>query len=664
MISVLSRLSDTHTRWLCLAAAIALPLLLYWLSLPRSLTLEDAGLFQLVCHQGGISHPPGYPLFTLACQGFVALTWFDNPVIPANLLSAIFAAGACGVLFLIAEQLGINRFFSALIAVSYGASQAFWGQAIIVEVYSLGVLTFLICFYFGLRFSIDGDQRWLYCLALGYGLALSNHWPVVVLSSPAILLLLLHQSATFLACLRSVKFWLLSVGLFLLGLSPYLTLLQSNPEIAVYGPIESLPELLKYVSRSIYADGTKAATLWDKWQFSLWLWSHSAQQFGWLCVPIILLGIWQSFLRLPRLYAVSLIVLYLGTTQILNLLLSFTFEYRFQSVFNPYPVIAYSSLAIWLGFGAQHIAEGLVSRKIAGYLVVAVLLCLPLSVVFSNYGDNTRSQSAFVEGYGETVLAAMPADAILFVYGDYEVAVLGYLQLVKGIRPDVELREWHNLVLSNRMMSPLANPAAQKEKREAFISAQDRPVFTVSKWDINSVNQGLFYRVDPRPQTRSEYVAGFEPLLDLVTEAYQQELFFNAQEHELAYSLLFRFGRHYTQLLLDSGGLPADVVPRYEAVRSTFPGALATLEQLLLAPHQDNAKRALLKVADSLLLKIDEARYRRDLAYFYYYYGQIQLMVPADEEASQTAFRRSVETYPERDNPAFCHLQEHAQECE
>jgi hypothetical protein len=51
------------------AVWMALPLLLYWLTLPRSLTLGDAGLFQLVCHEGGVGLPPGYPLFTLACQG-------------------------------------------------------------------------------------------------------------------------------------------------------------------------------------------------------------------------------------------------------------------------------------------------------------------------------------------------------------------------------------------------------------------------------------------------------------------------------------------------------------------------------------------------------------------------------------------------------------------
>lgn len=657
-------LGDAKFRWLCLALSIALPLFLYWLSLPRTLTLEDAGLFQLVCHEGGISHPPGYPLFTLACQGFVALSWFDNPVIPGNLLSAIFAAGACGLLYLIAEQLGLNRVISMLVALSYGASQAFWSQAIIVEVYSLGVLTFFVCLYFGLRFSKDGDRRWLYCLSLSYGLALSNHWPVVVLSSPAIFFVLLSQWSKLLDCFRSIQFWAVSIGLLVLGLSPYLSLLQSNPEIAVYGPVESISELVRYIDRSVYPDGMQAATLWDKWQFSLWLWARSAQQLGWLCLPVVLLGFWQSFVRLPRLHSIGLVFLYLGTSQILNLLLSFTFEYRYQSVFSPYPLIAYASLAIWLGLGARWIVEWMGAKNSARYTVALVLLCFPVSALISNYAQNTRSQNSFVELYGETLLTALPQDAILFVYGDYEVAALGYLHHVKGIRPDIEMREWYNLVLSNRLMSPMENPALQKEARDAFIAAQDRPIFTVRQWDVASVNNGLFYRVDSEAKLRSEYVAGFEPLLDLVTEAYQQDLFSNAQEYELAYNLMNRFGRHYTQILLDSGGLPAAVVPRYEAVRKTFPGQLATLETMINTPHDASAKQALLDVIADLLRQTDKAPFRQDLSYLYYFYGNVLLLAPADDTASQAAYRRAYEIYPERDNLAYCKIREHAEECQ
>jgi hypothetical protein len=225
------------------------------------------------------------------------------------------------------------------------------------------------------------------------------------------------------------------------------------------------------------------------------------------------------------------------------------------------------------------------------------------------------------------------------------------------------VREGHTLVLSNRFMSPLEDPALQKEARDTFIAEQDRPIFTVRQWDISSVNNGLFYRVDSEPKFRSEYIAGFEPLLDLMIEAYQQDLFSNAQEHELAYNLMAKFGRHYTQILLDDGHLPVEVVPRYEAVRKTFPGQLATLETMMKTRHNVSAKSALLDVADDLLQRTDEAPFRQDLSYLYYFYGDVLMLAPADDKASQAAYRRAYEVYPERDNLAYCKIHEHALDC-
>ena len=67
----------------------------YLLTMPRLITLEDAGLFQMVCHLDGISHPPGYPLFTMLCN---AMTVAPD-VIVGNLVSVVFALGAVLVFF-------------------------------------------------------------------------------------------------------------------------------------------------------------------------------------------------------------------------------------------------------------------------------------------------------------------------------------------------------------------------------------------------------------------------------------------------------------------------------------------------------------------------------------------------------------------------------------
>lgn len=56
-------------------------LTLYLVTMPQAIKPEDAGLFQMICHKGGIGHPSGYPLFILSCQTFVNLPAFEHNVV-------------------------------------------------------------------------------------------------------------------------------------------------------------------------------------------------------------------------------------------------------------------------------------------------------------------------------------------------------------------------------------------------------------------------------------------------------------------------------------------------------------------------------------------------------------------------------------------------------
>ena len=75
--------SDSSDQTWGSLAAFTAAFVLYLRTMPRTITLEDAGLFQMVCHIGGISHPPGYPTFTLFCQGLVAISPLP-PIISVN----------------------------------------------------------------------------------------------------------------------------------------------------------------------------------------------------------------------------------------------------------------------------------------------------------------------------------------------------------------------------------------------------------------------------------------------------------------------------------------------------------------------------------------------------------------------------------------------------
>ncbi|MEC7423842.1 MAG: DUF2723 domain-containing protein, partial [SAR324 cluster bacterium] len=125
---------------------------IYGFTTPKTVTLEDDGLFIMASLDGGVAHPPGYPLFTFLGHLFSFLP-LESPAFRIHLLSGLLGAVACGVLSLVMVEAGVSRWFSFIAALSYGVSEHFWSQSIIAEVYGLNALLCFAVLYFCLRFK-------------------------------------------------------------------------------------------------------------------------------------------------------------------------------------------------------------------------------------------------------------------------------------------------------------------------------------------------------------------------------------------------------------------------------------------------------------------------------------------------------------------------------
>lgn len=200
---------------------------LYLSTAPRTVVLEDDGLFILSSWFLRIEHPPGYPLFVLLGKLATLFVPLGSVAWRVHALSGLLAAAACVVLFLIARRLGLGRPAALLAAAGLGVSATFWEQAIIADVYALHTLLFLMLLYLALpRHSgvpstvALGMPRRLTLSALLFGLALANHWPLLLLSTPALVVLWLPALwRERRAALRATPWALV---LLLLGLTPYL----------------------------------------------------------------------------------------------------------------------------------------------------------------------------------------------------------------------------------------------------------------------------------------------------------------------------------------------------------------------------------------------------------------------------------------------------------
>src|SRR5205814_1016497 len=243
--------------WIPASISAALLFTLYALTAPRTVALEDDGLFILSSYFLGVEHPPGYPLFTLLGHLFTYLP-FGSVAYRVHLASALFGALTGAAAWLCARALIDGRLPAYLAALGLGVSPVFWSQAIIAEVYTLNTFFFLSLVFMGLQAcppSLQGAtstqySRLLPWMALVFGLSLSNHYPLMLLVAPAFVILLWPLRRELLS-----RFGVLS-WLVILGLAPYAWMVRRSWQalpVSFDGPLETIQEIWFFVSRAGYA---------------------------------------------------------------------------------------------------------------------------------------------------------------------------------------------------------------------------------------------------------------------------------------------------------------------------------------------------------------------------------------------------------------------------
>lgn len=103
---------------------------------------SDCAEFYTQAVKLGYAHPTGYPVYLFLAK---AATWLPIGQIPCrvNLLSAIAAAAATGLMYLFGRLLTLRRWPPTAGAVALAVSPTFWSQAIIAKVYTSGIVFML-----------------------------------------------------------------------------------------------------------------------------------------------------------------------------------------------------------------------------------------------------------------------------------------------------------------------------------------------------------------------------------------------------------------------------------------------------------------------------------------------------------------------------------------
>lgn len=187
--------------WICFAITTLVILVSYIWTLAPDVTLEDSGELAVGSYYAGVPHPPGYPVWTLYTWLFTVLVPVSNIAWRVALSSAVASAISCGLIGLlvsrgssmmiegVASLKGLEkRWESGLCIVSgfvagglMGFNGFMWSQSVIVEVYTLSVLSLMGTLCCLLRWIYAPHQRkYLYWTMFLFGICFTNHQTLLV----------------------------------------------------------------------------------------------------------------------------------------------------------------------------------------------------------------------------------------------------------------------------------------------------------------------------------------------------------------------------------------------------------------------------------------------------------------------------------------------------
>jgi hypothetical protein len=379
------------------------------------------------------------------------------------------------VLWLCARTLVPGRLPAYLAAFGLGLSPVFWSQAIIAEVYTLNTFFFLTLTLLILR---GAPLPWI---ALLYGLSLSNHWPLMGLATPALLVLLWPRRAELLRDLPKLA------AIAAIGLLPYAWMVMRSWSwlpISYNGPLESFTEFWHVLSRRGYAhvDHSVSADWLDRIKFLQFVGSQLVYQFALAGTLLAVIGCAVQRRVLGERLTLFLVVAFLMPTVVLLLLLGFDYDSVHKHIFHVYPLPAYTVVALWMALGFAWLRERYRLERAPALAIGIGTLAL---VMVLGARSNLLADQEWGARYAQTVLRLLPKDAVLFVRGDVDLAPIGYFYLVEGWRPDIEVYHSAGRVLGNRLFHPLRTNTDQVQAvlRE-FIEHKEVPVtFTMESYD-------------------------------------------------------------------------------------------------------------------------------------------------------------------------------------
>jgi hypothetical protein len=550
--------SDQRQPWLDTVIGTGLAIValgIYLATLAPTVLEADGGEFQFVPWLPGIAHPTGYPLYTL-------LGWLWSHLFSAgevawrmNLLSALYAAVAAGMLYGAAHGLldrtlpetpPLARQVSAAVtALTFAVTPTFWSQAIIAEVYTLHALFVVMVLWLALSGRYRG-------LALTFGLGLTHHLTIVLLAPGLLLYWVYGQTKVCtpdssspertkvrtpdsslpgvqtLARRRWIEFrrpglqYLVLVAMPLLlylylplvaPVTPYAQLrLSETQHLTLYE--NSAQGLWRHITGTVFAAELRPAALGLERVQLAWQLLH--REVGWAGLGLALIGLVTLWRRQQ---AGPLLLTGVGFLSIVV----FNLIYFIGDIFVLF-IPAWLFICLWLGVGVLGLTNWLTRRFIRSKTIVSedllferlqarlgqnlrlvintmlpfFFFAMPIWLGLSHWGELDQSRNMAARQRWQTILdEPLPKAAILLSNDRNEMMPMWYYQYVEKRRPDL------------LGLFPLITPDPAYRNVGLVLDqalASGRPVYLIKAMEGLSLKatlspEGRLFRATPRKTT-------------------------------------------------------------------------------------------------------------------------------------------------------------------
>ena len=437
--------SRIRLRAIALSGAVAF--LTYFFTLSPTINFGDSPELISSAYTLGVSHPPGYPLYSLAAKIFAFLPFGDSIAWRVNLLSAFFAAASVFIVALISYSAAQGESLAAVIFAAFflAFSPTLWSQAVQSEVYTLNLFLFLLLLCFVLIWWRTQDMRYLMACAFLWGLGLANHHTLVAFFP----LFLIFLAAA--AGMKRIKAKHLFLFFFfsLLGLSVYVYLpVRSLADPAMdWGDPEDMRRFIEVVLRRQFPTGEGSLDFGKVLSHLAHYLDVLLREFGPIAVLAGLWGMVRSF-RLglsPALFVVLLFIVHgIGTLLFLNPSADTVGDVEIMMI------PSFALFALWIGLGTGDLIGSAAGKKwgrVASPAVVVLLsACLALNFLDSLQKNDQRN-NYFALDYGKNIFRSVKEGGVVFVESDTSLFPLWYLQYVEGWRPDAAVIDVDFLML-------------------------------------------------------------------------------------------------------------------------------------------------------------------------------------------------------------------------